>query len=239
MDFFQNQQFEEALGYLSPVLQRDSNNLPVLNYAGYAYFMNDNAAAAAACYRRMLAVDSVSVTALHYLVLLVENNDAATALGYALRLVQLQPQKAVWWRSAGELLGRNKLPDSAMVYLWHAYSLAPGDARTVAALGYRLIEAREYRPADSILDLGLARDSANISLLKLRVQSAYFGKNYYDAFGPGEQLLRMNEPAVNSLEWLALSYFNLKLYTDCIRVCEGMQHMGLDVEAVYYYESRA
>ena len=239
MDFFQDQQYEEALGYLSPVLQADSDNLPVLNYAGYAYFMNDNVAAAIACYHRMLGVDSNSITALHYLVALLENSDATEALDHALRLVQLQPKKAAWWRSAGELLGRNKMPDSAMVYLWRAYLLAPGDVKTVAALGYQLIEVREYRPADSILDLGLAKDSLNIPLLKLRVQSAYFGKNYSDAFGPGEQLLRMNEPAVNSLEWLALSYFNVKLYKDCIRVCEGMQDMGLDIEAVYYYESRA
>jgi tetratricopeptide (TPR) repeat protein len=239
MDFFQDQQFDEALGYLSPVLRADSDNLVVLNYAGYAYFMSENAGAATACYRRMLKVDSNSVTALHYLVTLLQNSDATEALAHAMRLAELQPNKAAWWRSAGELLGRNKMPDSAMSCLWRAYSLAPGDARTVAALGFQLIEGRQYRKADSILDWGLAKDSTNVSLLKLRVQSAYFGKDYYDAFGPGEQLLRMNEPAVNSLEWLALSYYNLKLYNDCIRVCEGMQDMGLDIEAVYYYESRA
>jgi tetratricopeptide (TPR) repeat protein len=44
---------------------------------------------------------------------------------------------------------------------------------------------------------------------------------------------------VNALEWLSLSYYNLKQYPDCIRVCEGMQELGLDIEAVYYYESRA
>ena len=239
MDLFQDQQFDEALGYLSPVLQADSDNLPVLNYTGYAYYMSDNAGAAIACFRRMLLVDSNSVTALHYLVALLENSDATEALDHALRLVQLQPTRAASWRSAGQLLARNKMPDTAMTYLWRAYTLAPGDARTVAALGSQLIEAKAYRTADSILDLGLARDSMNVGLLKLRVQSAYYGQHYYDAFGPGEQLLRMNEPAVSSLEWLALSYFNLKLYKDCIRVCEGMQDMGFDIEAVYYYESRA
>jgi tetratricopeptide (TPR) repeat protein len=56
---------------------------------------------------------------------------------------------------------------------------------------------------------------------------------------PGERLLRLNEPAVGPLEWLALSYYDLKQYSDCIRVCETMLDMGLELEPVYYYEARA
>jgi tetratricopeptide (TPR) repeat protein len=239
MDLFQDQQYDEALGYLSPVLQADSDNLPVLTYAGYAYYMSENETAAIACYRRMLRVDSNSVTGLHYLVLLQENSDVADALQYALQLVQLQPKKAAWWRSAGELLGREKMPDSAIGYLWKAYALAPRDVKTVRVLGDILIDRKEFPQADSILDIALAVDSMNLSMLELRVKSAYFGKHYDQALVPGERILRLNEPLVRPLEWLALSYYELKKYPDCIRVCESMQDMGLDVEAVYYYESRA
>src|ERR1700722_6663834 len=93
MDLFQDQQFEEAVNYLSPVLKADSSNVPVLSYAGYAYYMQDNEQAAIACYRRMLAVDSNSITGLHYLVLLLQGTDDVAALNDALRLVQLQPAK--------------------------------------------------------------------------------------------------------------------------------------------------
>lgn len=239
MDFFQDQQYDDALGYLSPVLQADSDNLPVLNYAGYAYYMNDNEPAAIACFRRMLHVDSNSITGLHYLVLLQQNDDVADALQYAMQLVRLQPKKAAWWRSAGELLEREKMPDSAMPYLWKAYSMAPADVKTVRALGELLTDKQDFPQADSILDAALATDSMNLSLLELRVKSAYFGKHYADALAPGERILRLNEPVVKALEWLSLSYFELKQYAECVRVCEGMQDMGLDVEAVYYYESRA
>ena len=239
MDLFQDQQFEEALNYLNPVLKADSDNVPVLNYTGYAYYMSDNQAGAHACYSRMLGIDANSVTALHYLILLEENNDAGTALEHAQRLIRLQPRKAAWWRVAGELWGRVQRPDSALIYLDHAYTLAPGDVRTVAALGNVLCDQKAYDRADSIVDIALEKDSLNVSLLKLRVRSAYQNKQYPDALVPGERLLRLNEPAVNSLEWLALSYYNLKQYPDCIRVCEGMLDMGLEIEAVYYYEARA
>jgi tetratricopeptide (TPR) repeat protein len=239
MDLFQDQQFDEALSYLSPVLQADSDNVPVLNYAGYAYYMSDNEAAARTCYERMLKVDGNSVTALHYLVLLNEQADAGSALEYAQRLIALQPRKAAWWRVAGEMWGRVQRPDSALIYMDKAYELAPGDVKTVAALGNLLCDAKDFGRADSIVDLALARDSMNVSLLKLRVRSGYSQKDYASVLAPGERLLKLNEPAVNSLEWLSLSYYNLKQYPDCIRVCEGMLDMGLELEAVYYYEALA
>jgi tetratricopeptide (TPR) repeat protein len=239
MDLFQDQQFDEALNYLSPVLQADSDNVPVLNYAGYAYYMSDNEAAARACYERILTIDGNSLTALHYLVLLDEQVDARRALEYPQRLIELQPHKAAWWRVSGELFGRLQRPDSALVYLDKAYELAPGDVKTVVALGNLLCEGKAYGRADSIADLALQRDSMNVSLLKLRVRSGYAQKDFTAALAPGERLLKLNEPSVNSLEWLALSYYNLKQYPDCIRVCEGMLDMGLELEAVYYYEARA
>jgi len=239
MDLFQDQQYEEALTYLSPVLRADSDNVPVLNYVGYAYYASDNEVAARVCYERMLKIDGNSVTALHYLVLLDEQNDAGTALEYAQRLIALQPRKAAWWRVAGEMWSRVQRPDSALIYLDRAYMLAPGDVKTVAAFGNALCEAREFDQADSIVDLAMEKDSLNVSLLKLRVRSGYLQKDYAAVLEPGERLLRMNEPSVNSLEWLALSYYNLKQYPDCIRICEGMLDMGLEIEAVYYYEARA
>jgi tetratricopeptide (TPR) repeat protein len=239
MDFFQDQQFEEAVNYLSPVLKADSSNVPVLSYAGYAYYMQDNEQAAIACYRRMLAVDSNSITGLHYLVLLLQGTDDAAALSDALRLVQLQPAKAGRWRSVGNLWRRNQQPDSALVYLTRAYELAPGDLKTVADLGSVLVDGKQYEKADSLVDQGLAKDSLNVPLLKLRVASAFWSKHFEAALDPGEKLLLLREPTLQSLEWTALSYYNLKRYPDCIRVCEGMQEMGMDIEAVYYYESRA
>jgi tetratricopeptide (TPR) repeat protein len=239
MDLFQDQQYDEAVNYLSPVLKADSNNVPVLNYTGYAYYMQDNEQAAIACYRRMLAIDSNSVTGLHYLVLLLQGTDDTEALTDAMRLVQLQPAKPARWRSVGNLWRKNQQPDSALSYLGRAYELAPGDLKTVADLGSVLVDGKQYDKADSLLDLGLEKDSLNIPLLKLRVASAFWNKHFEDALDPGEKLLRLKEPSLRSLEWTALSYYNLKKYPDCIRVCEAMQVMGMDMEEVYYYESRA
>jgi tetratricopeptide (TPR) repeat protein len=237
MDYFQNQQFEDAIGYLSPLLQADSADVPLLGYAGYAYFMNDNTREATTCYRHILELDSNNISALHYLVLLRSNEDPEEAIGYAARLLAMQPERAPWWRTMGELSARRHQPDTALYYFDHAYALAPGDVRTVSGLADLLMGRLNFQRADSILDLGLAKDSMNSSLLKLRVKSAFFSKDYAAAIAPGERLASTDEPATQALTWLALSYYDLKQYPECIHVCDHMLEIGLQLEQVYYYEA--
>ncbi len=237
MDLFQNQQFDEAIAYLSPLLEADSADVPLLSYAGYAYFMNDNALAATTCYRHILELDSNNIAALHYLVLLRGNDESEEAVGYAARLVALQPERAAWWRTMGELSARRGRPDTALRYFEQAYSMAPGDVRTITGLAELLIGRQSYQRADSILDLGLVKDSMNTSLLKVRVKAAFFAKDYAAAIVPGERLVSTDEPATQALTWLALSYYDLKQYPQCIHACDHMLEIGLQNEQVYYYEA--
>lgn len=239
LNFLQNQEFDEAVAYLAPILKGDSSNAALLGYAGYAYYMTDEPSAAAACYQRLLQLDSNNIPALHYLLLIDVNVRPASAILYASRLVQLQKGRAAWWRMMGELWARLNERDSALVYFNRAYALAPGEVRTVAGLADLLLGSKDFGRVDSMLDAAEARDSMNVTVQKLEVRSAYLSQRFARAIVPGERLVRSDEPTVQSLTWLALSYYNLKQYPDCIRVCEHMLDMGLEDEAVYYYESRA
>jgi tetratricopeptide (TPR) repeat protein len=240
MDYFQNQEFSEAIDYLSPAVQADSGNAALLGWAGYAYYMSDRLVEAGACYRRVLTVDSSNVPALHYLVLLeLGEAGGGQALGYAQRLVELQPQRAIWWRTVGDCWRRKNKPDSALGYFERAYALAPRDVKTVAGLADILIDKKENARADTLVDYALISDSLNVTLLKLRIRSAYQAQDYAAALLPGERLVRLEDPSVVSLTWLALSYYDLKQYSDCIRVCDHMLGMGLELESIYYYEARA
>ena len=239
MDYFQNQEFEEAIDYLGPALGEDSASVPVLGYLGYAYYMTDKPAAAEQCYQKIFNLDSVNKSALTYLEILNYHDDPERALDFALRLIQLQPGKSVWWRTKGDLQRRLKQPDSALTSLCRAYELAPGDVKNISSLADLLIEKKDYGQADSILDAGLAKDSLNFPLLKLRMRSAYNTRDYAAVLAPGERTIRLNLPDINAQSWLALSYYNLQRYPDCIRVCDFLQSSGYDVESVLYYEARA
>ena len=239
MDFLQNQQFEEAISYLAPALGDDSSSVPVLGWLGYAYYMADNTRSAQTCYQRIFELDTANVSALHYLEILHAHDDPDIALDFTNRLTALQPGKSMWWRNRGELLRRLKQPDSALLSITHAYNLAPQEVKNIAALADLLIDKKSYQQADSIVELGLARDSLNIPLLKLRMRSAYSAKDYNAVLVPGERIIRQNIPDVNAQTWLALSYYNLKKYPECIRTCDFLLDAGYDLEAIYYYKSKA
>jgi tetratricopeptide (TPR) repeat protein len=239
MDFFQNQQFDEAINYLSPAATADSSNLQLLGWLGYANYMNDNNGMAEQCFGRMFTIDSTNLGAIQYLAILNSRQDPDKARAFTLRLINLQPAKAVYYRNMGDLLRRTNQRDSALPFYNRAYELAPNDLKNASALAETLVERRLYTNADSILNAALIRDSLNIPCLKLRVRSAYEQKAYADVLIPGERLVRLAEPALNAVTQLALAYYGLKLYDDCVRVCEYMTTAGMSVESTYYYEAKA
>lgn len=239
LDYFQEQQFDEAVAYLQPIVAVDSANQQALRYLAYAYYMSENVKAAQLCYSKMFANDSANVTANHYLATIYYNRDPDLALDFFARLIRLQPGTAHYYRSMGELLSRKKLKDSALTFLNQAYAMAPGDARNLVSLTEVLIDVKDYPQADSLLEIGLARDSLNPSFLKSRVRSAYEAKDYNSVLLPGERLISIAEVNLSALTKVALAYYNLQKYEDCVRVCEYMLSIGLEVEAVFYYEAKA
>src|SRR5262249_21229898 len=52
LNYIQNQEYEEAIAYIAPILKADSNNSSLLGYAGYSYYMNEDYRSAGDCYRR-------------------------------------------------------------------------------------------------------------------------------------------------------------------------------------------
>ena len=239
MDFFQNQQFDEAIEYLMPVVSIDSTNLQLLGFLGYANYMNDNITAAERYYQRVINLDSNNIAANQYLASINSNTNPEKAKMFISRLINLQPYRASYYRNMGDLL-RGRIPkDSVLLYYNHAYSLAPGDYKNAIALADILIDSKSYSKADNILEIGLAKDSLVAAYLKLQVRSAYEAKVYSNALVPGERLILLNEISLSSLTQLALSYYNLKMYNDCIRVCEYLISKDITTESIYYYEARA
>lgn len=238
-NLFEEQQYEEAISYLQPVISGDSANAQALRLLSYAYYMNEDMIRAQQCYWKLFELDSNNITANHYLATIYYNRDPDIAMNFLGRLIRLQPDKAQYYRGLGELLSRAKMKDSALLYLNQAYALAPGDYKNLVSLAETLVDIKNYAKADSLLEVGLARDSLNISVLKSRVRSAYEAKDYKSIPVPGERLIRLQEVSLNTLTKVVLGYYNLQRYEDCIRVCEYMFSMELNVEAVYYYEAKA
>lgn len=239
MEYFQNQQFEEAMGYLRPFLHTDSNNLQLLGFAGYGEYMNDNPSTALTIFNKMYALDSTNIYALQYLAKINMGISLDTTKGFFYKLIVLQPGKALYYRNLGEIYKRENEKDSALNYFLKARTLAPEDKKNIAALAEVCIDLKKFSSADSLLDEGLAKDSLHVPFLKLRLRSAYEAKDYSRAILLGEKLIRLDAQFINSLIQLTFSYYNLQQYPDCIRICEYMSQRQMGSETVLYYEARA
>ena len=101
-----------------------------------------------------------------------------------------------------------------------------------------LIDNKKFERADSIIEAGLEQDSVNIPFLKLQVHSAYNADDYQSVRIPGERLIRLQETSLNALTQVVLACYNLKLYTDCIRVCEYLIAQGYTVENIFIMKLR-
>jgi tetratricopeptide (TPR) repeat protein len=239
LDFFQNQQFDEAIDYLLPVASMDSDNLQLLGFLGYANFMNEDMPVAEKYYKRIFGIDSNNLAANQYLAIINSNSNPDKAKMFTARLINIRPNKASYYRNMADLLRRKNQKDSALLYYNRAYNLSPNDYKNATGLADALIDNKRFSRADSILEIGLVKDSLSIPHLKLRIRSAYEAKDYQNALVPGERLIRLDEISLSSLTQLALSYYNLKMYNDCIRVCEYLVSKDLASESIYYYEARA
>jgi len=239
LDYFQNQQFEEAISYLTPALARDSDNVQILGYLGYANYMDERPESALYYFSKIITLDSNNISALEYLLRIDNGKHAGDDLLYARRLIQLQPGKPAHYREIARIFSRSHAQDSAFRYYSKAYEFAPADPKNAAGFADILIDRKNTVKADSILRAALARDSLDAKCLKLSIRSAYEAKNYLAAIEPGERLIRLEESSSAALTGLLLSYYNLERYNDCIRVCEYMFGKEMDGESVYYYEAKA
>jgi tetratricopeptide (TPR) repeat protein len=239
MDFFQNMEYEDAISYLLAAEKVDHLNLQILGYLGYAYHMNDDLSNASRYYQKMLDVDSNNVSANQYFSNIYSNTDPETARIYMYRLINGNPQKAVYYRKMGDLFRRRNQKDSAFIYYDQAFRLSPNDNKNGAALADLLIDLKNYPGADSIIDDGIVKDSLSVPYLKLRVRSSYEVTAYRQVLIPGERLIRLGEGSLTTFTQVALSYYNLKLYKDCIRVCDFLVEKGMAGENVFYYAAKS
>ncbi|HLY71188.1 MAG TPA: hypothetical protein VKR53_15750 [Puia sp.] len=240
VDLFQNQQFEEVVNYLLPIMDNDSNNIDALGYLAYANYMIENTRAAEKCFQKVLSLDSNNISAIQYLSSIYGKQKTRAALTLTYRLINLQPKKSSYYRQMGDLFRRLKEDDSALTYYGNAYNLLQEDFKNVISLADILIDKKRFIYADSILDIGLDRDSMNTRLLELRIKSAYEQKDYHRALLPGERLMKLTDGVyIGGLTQLALSYYFLKKYKECIHVCNFLADQNIYSESLFYYQAKA
>lgn len=239
-DYFQNEQYNDAIQYLDSNTATHPNDLYALNSLGYAYYMNKDLAKAEEYYLKAFKSDTSNFTANKYLALIYTNHKRYNeALICYQRLAKTQPSNGILYKLMGDVYVEKDNTDSALLMYSAAYNLQPQNAKIVSAYGSRLIEDKNYKRTDSVLNAFLSYDSANVSAIMLAVRSAYEQQNYQQAALFSNRWRNVDFVDVNTTVHLAISNYNLKNYLLSFKLCDTLLQQGIEVESVLYYASRA
>lgn len=239
-DFFQNEQYKEAIKYLESDTASHPNDIYVLNSLGYAYYMNKDFEDAKSTYLKAFTSDTLNFTANKYLALInTRYKQYDEALGYYKRLIKTQPENGMLYKYLGDVYSEKDNTDSALMTYAAAYNLQPSNEKIISAYATQLLENKNYKSADSVLNAFLAHDSSNVSAMILAVRSAYEQADYQQAATFSDRWRNVDFVDINTTVHLAISNFNLKNYILSFRLCDTLLQQGIDAESVLYYASRA
>lgn len=239
-DYFQNEQYNDAIIYLDSNTTHYPHDVYLLNSLGYAYFMIKDFNKSEENYLKAFGSDTVNFTANKYLAAIYTNyKQYEKALGYYRRLVKTQPGNGMLYKYMGDVYAEKDKTDSALLMYSAAYKLQPANQKILSAYAGGLLSEKNYNQADTVLNAFLTKDSANVSAMILAVRSAYEQENYKQAATFSNRWKNVDFIDVNTTVHLAISNYNLKNYLLSFQLCDALIQQGIDAESVLYYASRA
>lgn len=239
-DYFQNEQYNDAIRYLDSNTANHNNDTYVLNSLGYANYMNKDLQKAEDYYLKAFTADTLNFTANKFLALINTNNKHYDeAVGYYNRLVKTQPQNGILYKYIGDVYAEKDNTDSALIMYAAGYHLQPTSQKIVSAYASELLSGKNYKRTDSVLNTFLAYDSANSSVMMLAVRSAYEQENYKQAAIFSNRWLNVDFIDINTTVHLAVSNYNLQKYAVCFQLCDTILQQHIEAESILYYASRA
>ncbi len=238
MEYLQDQQYEEAIAYLQPAVNSQSPREMAL--LAYTYYQSGKLADAAATYEKVLQLDSNHIPALQYLASIRSQQEQfPLALTLYQRITRLRPNSAPAWKQLSFTAFLAQQPDSGFTWLCKAYLLNPADPKVVSRLAEEWIDKKAYPQADSIVKAFLIRDSTQSTVLMTAAKTAYLVKDYRRTVSIGEKLQGLNIVSPNTFIYVIAASYNLKKYTDCIRIYDYMLSGNAASENITYYAALA
>jgi tetratricopeptide (TPR) repeat protein len=239
-DYFQNEQYNEAIKYLDSAITNHPDDVYALNSLGYAHYMIKDLKGAEDNYLKAFLSDTANFTANKYLALINTNYKRYDqALTYYTRLLKAQPQNGLLYKFMGDVYTEKDNTDSALMMYSAADSLQPQNPKITSAYVTQLLSVKNYKRADSVLNAFLKYDSVNVPVMILAVKSAYEQENYKQAASFSNRWKKVDFVDINTTIHLAISNFNLKNYTLSFQLCDTLLQQGIETEGLLYYASRA
>ena len=176
---YENQQYALALESYEALLATDSTDLKLFERAALSAYKLGDLPVARKYFLELEKKDTSSWVALTSLASIYEtNSNTPKAIKYYHKLIKHFPDNAINFRKLAQQYQKAGLKNEARNYYEQALEKNNKDQYTIKGLGELYLREKKYALTDSLLNLGLGRDSSNIQFNLLIANSKYLQKAY-------------------------------------------------------------
>ncbi|WP_214071083.1 tetratricopeptide repeat protein [Mucilaginibacter sp. dw_454] len=235
LQYYQNQQFNEALSYLKTVYAEPVTNTKELANLAYTASMAGKLPNAENYYQRVYDTDTTSLSALYNIagISLRRGNSAKAAIYYQKYILKDSTNFQAYKQLATISAGRAAIA-AQLNYLKKANKLDPTEFDVASDLSDLYVKLDSLPPAEKVVNQALAADPENVYLLQslLRLNSAQ--KKWTACVKTGEQLLQLGDAAVSTVTKLGIAYYQLKQYECGIETFLALPETNQDETTCYF-----
>ncbi|MBO9619446.1 MAG: hypothetical protein J7539_10465 [Niabella sp.] len=232
-EYYQNQDYEQALAYLQSIVPADTNEY--LFDLGYVTYMNGHAKEARAIFTTLYHKDSSSCAPQIYLALLFEQNRIYdSALFYYQNLTRLLPKNYKYWQAGARQWARLNYTDSAVAYAQKSYQLNPASGSVVYDLATYLKIQKRKAEAEQLVDVFLKQDTTYDPVIGQKVAFCFTAKRYPEAIRWGKLYQRREADFPTPYVNLLYSYLNVNDPDGAISLYKWMELKNMIAESIAY-----
>jgi len=213
LQYYQNQQFKEALEYLKATYAEPVTELKELANLAYAAAMANKLTDAEGYYQRVYDADTTNLKALYNIAgINMRRGNIAKAANYYQKYNSKDSTNFFVYQQLAHIAGTQGDNYNQLIYLRKANKIDSAEASVASDLADLYIKSDSLPPAEIVLNKALIADSANIVLLQSLLALHSAQRKWKESVKTGEQLRRLGDASVTTINKLGSAYYQLKNY---------------------------
>ncbi len=177
--YMSNQEYSKALDIYETCVQKDSSEHACIEKAGMAaYYLGQTRKSKEYFHLNEKHPDYFKKACIQLAAIYESQEHIPKATKYYSILKDSFPDNFLYYRKLGTLYDRANLVEGALGYYTQALELNPEDLITIRGMSNILIDNAKHATADSLLQVGLQKDSLHIGLNLLKAKNHYRQKQY-------------------------------------------------------------
>ncbi len=237
---YEQQDYQSAFDLYNTCFTADSSNVFCCEKTGISAYRLGDSPSAKSIFSHLITIDTFSKTGHAQLASIYEQEkNTPKAIKHYNILKKLFPDNAYYQRKLGQQYMQANLIREAFENYSSAYKLNDKDMVALQGIAEIFLANEQYTDADSILTIGLQRDSLNVKMNQLYARSQYKQKNYNNTIASLEKINGRIDLSPYFNKMLGYSYIQIDSFERSIFFLEKSLMDAGSREYAHYYLATA